>query len=101
MNVEIKEILSLLNSSSWSNESKILYDYITNLQKSQETLIKNDNEIITNLQKENEELKEQKKKAIEWIKKHITTYQKNDIAILDWDTFADPRNLLKILGGDK
>ena len=34
-------------------------DYITNLQKSQETLIKNDNKIITNLQEENEKLKEQ------------------------------------------
>lgn len=28
----IKEILSLLNSSSWSNEAKQIEDYITNLQ---------------------------------------------------------------------
>lgn len=32
MKVEIKEILSLLNSSSWSNEAKQIEDYITNLQ---------------------------------------------------------------------
>ena len=33
MNDEIKEILSLLNSSSWSNEAKQIEDYITNLQQ--------------------------------------------------------------------
>ena len=38
---------------------------------------------------------------IEWIKEHIETYQKNGIVILDWDTLSDPRNLLKILGGDE
>ena len=38
------------------NRDERLLDYITNLQKTQETLIKNDNEIITNLQEENERL---------------------------------------------
>ena len=32
MKDEIKEILSLLNSSSWSNEAKQIEDYITNLR---------------------------------------------------------------------
>ena len=54
---------------------------------------------ILSLLKENKELQQRIDNAIEWIKEHIETYQKNDIAILDWDTFADPRNLLKILGG--
>lgn len=70
-------------------------------------------DLITNLQNENEELKQDniigcKKfikqrqiidKAIEWVKEHIETYQKNEIVILDWDNFSDPRNLLKILKG--
>lgn len=33
MKDEIKEILSLLNSSSWSNEAEKIEDYITNLQQ--------------------------------------------------------------------
>jgi chromosome segregation ATPase len=33
MKDEIKEILSLLNSSSWSNEARQIEDYITNLQE--------------------------------------------------------------------
>lgn len=38
MSNEIKEILSLLNSSSWSNEAKQIEDYITNLQEENEIL---------------------------------------------------------------
>ena len=38
MNNEIKEILSLLNSSSWSNEAKQIEDYITNLQEENKKL---------------------------------------------------------------
>lgn len=38
MNNEIKEILSLLNSSSWSNEAKQIEDYITNLQQENHNL---------------------------------------------------------------
>ena len=62
-NENIKEILNNLeftnNDYMWCDtitlnvkQSHLLLDYITNLQKSQETLIKNDNEIITNLQEE-------------------------------------------------
>ena len=40
LNNEIKEILSLLNSSSWSNEAKQIEDYITNLQEERERLIR-------------------------------------------------------------
>ena len=68
MNDEVKLILTKLKIVSEEKEqgmylcdkkhSKALLDYITNLQKSQETLIKNDNEIITNLQEENKKLKE-------------------------------------------
>ena len=36
MKDEIKNILSLLNSSSWSNEAKQIEDYITNLQEENE-----------------------------------------------------------------
>lgn len=38
MNDEIKEILSLLNSSSWSNEAEKIEDYITNLQQENSNL---------------------------------------------------------------
>lgn len=66
MKDEIKEILKKIKRVSdiddyvdfIGTEFKPLLDYITNLQKSQETLIKNDNEIITNLQEENNILKE-------------------------------------------
>lgn len=42
-NEEIKEILSLLNSSSWSNEAKTLENYITNLQQRCEYLERSNN----------------------------------------------------------
>lgn len=93
MSEEVKEILEALKP-----HNDIIKEYPLKLSIEEQKLLL---DYITNLQKENEEVKDQKKKAIEWIKKHITTYQKNDIAILDWDTFADPRNLLKILGGDE
>lgn len=38
MEEEIKEILSLLNSSSWSNEAKQIEDYINNLKEENERL---------------------------------------------------------------
>lgn len=38
-------------------------------------------------------------KADKWIDKHIETYTKNNISIIDWDTFADPRQLKNILKG--
>ena len=68
-NNEIKEILdelkAIVETKDYENGLvyiehsylKAIHYYITNLQKSQETLIKNDNEIITNLQRENEILK--------------------------------------------
>lgn len=68
MKDEIKEILEQLEWYRKIGKKDVFYpeyvlsnkkafmllDYITNLQKTQETLIKNDNEIITNLQEENE-----------------------------------------------
>lgn len=68
MKDEIKEILSLLNSSSWSNEAKQIEDYITNLQtiEQQYSAILSENaeleNKITNLQKENKQLKDKIKK---------------------------------------
>lgn len=55
MTNEIKEILQLIGSCCYYGkisevECEKYCNYITNLQKTQETLIKNDNEIITNLQ---------------------------------------------------
>jgi spore cortex formation protein SpoVR/YcgB (stage V sporulation) len=71
MKDEIKEILDnirkIIKSNREDDFNRIIYDcdsveklldYITNLQESQETLIKNDNEIINNLQEENERLKD-------------------------------------------
>ena len=55
MTEEIKEILSLLNSTSWCNESKQLLNYITNLQqelqKANDTLDTH-NELIEKLQQD-------------------------------------------------
>lgn len=73
MSEEIKEIIDKLKGyenykyrsengrrykelEAW--EIELVLDYITNLQKTQETLIKNDNEIITNLQEEKQRLLE-------------------------------------------
>lgn len=61
MNDEIKEILSLLNSSSWSNEAEKIEDYITNLQQDTEMYAQLKDEYeeeIKDLQQENERLKE-------------------------------------------
>ena len=55
-NNDIKEIIKDLEGGHLKLNGyvgRLLLDYITNLQKAQETLIKNDNEIITNLQEEN------------------------------------------------
>lgn len=97
MNDEIKEILEDLRNKNMSvddlthNDKTKLLDYITNLQ--------NENERLRTVLNGSEE---KRKKAIEWVKEHIETYQKNEIVILDWDNFSDPRNLLKILkGSDK
>lgn len=108
MNDEIKEILDYWQFYiNEPNNYKLLNVHFDEIKKVLD--------YITNLQKENEELKQDniigcKKfikqrqiidKAIEWVKEHIETYQKNEIVILDWDNFSDPRNLLKILGGDE
>ena len=61
MNNEIKEILSLLNSSSWSNEAKQIEDYITNLQQELEEekrIEEADLKTIQRLEEENERLKQ-------------------------------------------
>lgn len=98
MNKKIKEIdnsdlMELLETTSKKDFYRLTLDH--------ELVVRLYN-WITNLQKSNEILKEQKKKAIEWVKKHIETYQKNEIVILDWDNFSDPRKLLNILnGGDE
>ena len=82
MKDEIKEILDNLEDAGFMykrispEEIKKILDYITNLQKSQETLIKNDNEIITNLQEENKELKEiNKEQANHLISKDNLSYE--------------------------
>ena len=64
MKNEIKEILSLLNSSSWSNEAKKIEDYITNLQQYYKDNVNRYEELIekySNLQQENERLKKYEK----------------------------------------
>ena len=61
MNNEIKEILSLLNSSSWSNEAKQIEDYITNLQQELEEekrIEEADLKTIQRLEEENERIKQ-------------------------------------------
>ena len=98
-----EQIKEMCNDIYTGGDWKPMIDYITNLQKENKHLSKSYAEAILFNQKrceQNKELQQRIDNAIEWIKEHIATYQKNDIAILDWDTFADPRNLLKILGGD-
>lgn len=103
MNNEIKEILEDLRNKNMSvddlthNDKTKLLDYITNLQKENEEL-KQDNIIGCKKFIKQRQIID---KAIEWVKEHIETYQKNEIVILDWDNFSDPRKLLKILGGDE
>jgi regulator of replication initiation timing len=64
MKDEIKEILSLLNSSSWSNEARQIEDYITNLQQENEEL-KVENEKLTQLWLSSQE---KRRKAIKYLK---------------------------------
>lgn len=58
MNDEIKEILSLLNSSSWSNEAKQIEDYITNLQQAIKDTKDTADDMLFELKQENERLNE-------------------------------------------
>lgn len=74
MKDEIKEILSLLNSSSWSNEAKQIEDYITNLQERFDALLeahKIANELETEYQERNE-------KAIEYMNNYIKVEESNE-----------------------
>lgn len=58
MNKEIAEILSLLNSTSWSQESKILEDYINKLFEETITL-HSDMEKLIDVQSENWKLEKE------------------------------------------
>ena len=84
MNNDIKEILDnpKILMLSYGNYISIddyvkLKDYITNLQKTQETLIKNDNEIITNLQEEKDKEIDRLNNIINELEK-ILIYEKNN-----------------------
>lgn len=63
MNNEIKEILSLLKSSSWCNEANQIEDCITNLQdRNKELVLEN-----ISLELERNTYKSRNEKAIEYI----------------------------------
>lgn len=78
MSDEIKEIISLLNSSSWSNEANKLLDYITNLQqenKKQKEVIDKTTDIIN-----------------DYLKEDYSIYIENEIEV---DLIVKLRNILK------
>ena len=50
--------------------------------------------------KSNIELLTKIDKSIEWINKHIDTFEERNITIYDWDSLSNPKDLLEILKGD-
>ena len=66
MKDEIKEILSLLKSSSWCNEAEQIEDYITNLQEKYKDLL----EVHKIENNDIQDLLERIDKAIEYIKEN-------------------------------
>ena len=101
MSEEVKEILEEIDNKIIPNEHwNKIKDYITNLQNKYENQIHrymNLKDYATNLQKENEELKDQRKKAIKYIK------STNFYGIRSGKTlFSKNMNeLLNILGGEE
>ena len=113
MNNEIKEILSLLKSSSWCNEANQIEDYITNLQEENEKLKEkvfnmmtmtacgDRKQIKSTAQYKLDIAQERIDKAIDHIKKHPITFDSNnDIIVGYFLDSTDADELLNILEGD-
>lgn len=104
MNDEIREILSLLNSSSWSNEAKQIEDYITNLQQIEQEHKKINGE----LREENSKLEialqniqedyNKRTKEIDVLKKKLDRrYYKNECKRLEQENEELKQNINKVI----